>query len=582
MSPRDKDDLKEREMLQAVVIDDLVSSEYGSAGLKSLLPFANIQAIDYTLSCLSDVGVKQTFVYTARRSEQLEDHIGRCGWNEPGSMAVKVVACEGSQSFGDLMRELDTSNSIQGNFLLLYADTVCTADLKPIINKHKATALKDKNAVITMVYTHTNPRHEGHSQERELALGLANGRVVFHKRVKTDSHDLEVPTELLLSNSSVELRFDLLDPCVAVCSLTVPPIFSDNFDFQTRDDFVKGLLLNEDILGHTMYAHVLEQAYVARAASLSSYHAMNMDVLRRWTFPMVPDASFLLTDAAFNYNIDQNVCSQPGVRIGRSDVEDCVIGSDSKIGNNCHLKMCVVGKNCVIKDEVQLNHAVLWDNCVIEKGTKADNIFAPANSQLDKSKVQKFSTLTSKNANQKEANEPSDTESSEEEADDFGQMDEYESFFNEVQDSLMRGFKEKVNTDDLVVEINSSRFANDIPASEVSQWVSKVIFGLPQQVSQPAKVVLSYFKPIFAKYVSNSAKDQLNCLTALEEVTTGANNAEEAARLLGLLYNWEILEEDPIIEWFENNAGDQLKQQQNMRTFITWLRSAEEESEESD
>jgi NDP-sugar pyrophosphorylase family protein len=52
-------------------------------------------------------------------------------------MTVKIVVCEGCQSFGDLMRDLDASNAIQGDFFLLYADTICTANLKPLLEKHK-------------------------------------------------------------------------------------------------------------------------------------------------------------------------------------------------------------------------------------------------------------------------------------------------------------------------------------------------------------------------------------------------------------------------------------------------------------
>jgi hypothetical protein len=114
------------------------------------------------------------------------------------------------------------------------------------------------------------------------------------------------------------------------------------------------------------------------------------------------------------------------------------------------------------------------------------------------------------------------------------QVDEYESkesnclfdlflmknilaaFFNEVQDSLSRGFKERLDTEDLKVEINSSRFANDIPAGEVSFWVAKVIFGMPPCVEDSIDKVLKYFKPILARYVTNAKTDQANCILAME------------------------------------------------------------------
>jgi translation initiation factor eIF-2B subunit epsilon len=54
---------------------------------------------------------------------------------------------------------------------------------------------------------------------------------------------------------------------VAICSPSVPPLFSDNFDFQTRDDFVRGLLMNEEILASTIYWYKLDEAQYAACVS---------------------------------------------------------------------------------------------------------------------------------------------------------------------------------------------------------------------------------------------------------------------------------------------------------------------------
>jgi len=124
-----------------------------------------------------------------------------------------------------------------------------------------------------MVYSQLLPGHAARCLENELVLGLDNNRIISQQKVAPHESLLPVSMELLQGHSNIELRYDLLDPSISICSLTVPPIFSDNFDFQTRDDFVKGLLLNEDILGHTMYAHVLEDSYAARACNLASYLA---------------------------------------------------------------------------------------------------------------------------------------------------------------------------------------------------------------------------------------------------------------------------------------------------------------------
>lgn len=54
---------------------------------------------------------------------------------------------------------------------------------------------------------------------------------------------------------------------MAICSPSVPPLFSDNFDFQTRDDFVRGLLMNEEILASTIYWYKLDEAQYAACVS---------------------------------------------------------------------------------------------------------------------------------------------------------------------------------------------------------------------------------------------------------------------------------------------------------------------------
>lgn len=77
-----------------------------------------------------------------------------------------------------------------------------------------------------------------------------------------------------MEHSCVELCYNLLDPCISICSIAVPPLFSDNFDYQTRDDLVRGLLLNEDILGNTMYAHCLDSEYAARVSNLAMFNAV--------------------------------------------------------------------------------------------------------------------------------------------------------------------------------------------------------------------------------------------------------------------------------------------------------------------
>lgn len=84
--------------------------------------------------------------------------------------------------------------------------------------------------------------------------------------------------ETYVDRSHVELRYDLQDTYVAICSPAVPPLFSDNFDFQTRDDFVRGLLMNEEILASTIYWYKLDEAqYAARVSNWQMYQSVRYE-----------------------------------------------------------------------------------------------------------------------------------------------------------------------------------------------------------------------------------------------------------------------------------------------------------------
>lgn len=78
--------------------------------------------------------------------------------------------------------------------------------------------------------------------------------------------------EMVLDTPEIELRCDLWDTQVSICSVAVPPLFTDNFDFQTREDFVRGLLVDEEVLTSTIYSYMLPRAeYAATIDSWANY-----------------------------------------------------------------------------------------------------------------------------------------------------------------------------------------------------------------------------------------------------------------------------------------------------------------------
>jgi len=116
----------------------------------------------------------------------------------------------------------------------------------------------------------------------------------------------------------------VLDCHVSICAPTVPQLFSDNFDYQTRHHFIRGILVNEEILGNHIYTHFISDQYAARVSNLHTYDAISKDVIHRWVYPLVPDNVAGVTYSYGRHNI--YLSNDVTLAVGSELVEDVVIG----------------------------------------------------------------------------------------------------------------------------------------------------------------------------------------------------------------------------------------------------------------
>lgn len=108
-------------------------------------------------------------------------------------------------------------------------------------------------------------------------------------------------------------------------------------------------------------------------------------------------------------------------------------------------------------------------------------------------------------------------------------LDDVQIFYNEVFDSLSLGYEEKIKCEDMIVEINSSRYAYNITVNEVNFNVIKAILTINsgEQISvagdnsglylQQTLQKLNFFLPMLKNYIKNSPA-QRDCLRAIFDV----------------------------------------------------------------
>ncbi|XP_045107612.1 LOW QUALITY PROTEIN: translation initiation factor eIF-2B subunit epsilon-like [Portunus trituberculatus] len=282
----------EEQALQAVILAQC-EQDYGDPVTqdvpKVLAPVANTPLLEYSLEWLERCGVEEAIVY-CRADTHLQTIKEHCRafmsrrWDttpasHPGGLRVTVVASEDCHSLGDAMRDLYAKSLLKGDFILLQGDTVTTLDLPTLVTEHRESRAADRSAIMTCVYLGEGGR-VGSTAERAttatLLVDASTNKLLLHRRRRSTSSRLPIPTELLQGSHDILTYPAAYDPSVAICSEVVPSLFSDNFDYCTLDSLVRGVIEQEELLGYTIKARVVHGGgYAGRAASIPSLIAVS-------------------------------------------------------------------------------------------------------------------------------------------------------------------------------------------------------------------------------------------------------------------------------------------------------------------
>uniref|UniRef100_A0A8D0L9F8 Translation initiation factor eIF2B subunit epsilon n=1 Tax=Sphenodon punctatus TaxID=8508 RepID=A0A8D0L9F8_SPHPU len=681
--------------LQAVLVADSFNRRFFPISKdrpRALLPLANVAMIDYTLEFLTATGVEETFVFCCWKSAEIKEHLQKSKWcRRTSPNTLRFVTSDLYRSLGDVLRDVDAKSLVRSDFILVSGDVVSNINVSKALEEHRLRRKQDKNvSVMTMIFKESSPGHRARCQEDDIILAMdgATNRVLHYQRTQGLKR-FRFPMSLFQSNiEEVQVRHDLLDCRISICSPQVAELFTDNFDYQTLDDFVRGLLVNEEVLGNQIHMHATAEEYGAHVSNLLMYEAVCSDIIRRWVYPMTPEMNFTDDKTQSYTHSRHNIYRGAEVSLGQGSVleENVLIGQGTVIGSKCTIINSVIGQNCKIGDKVILDRAFLWNDVRIaddveirqsiicneadvKKGVKLNshcvltslvvvgpNITLPegtvislhppdeeeddddqfsddsgVNKEESKAKLKGYNEAEvgaegrgylwkAEDENEVEVEEEEEQrqslwgpaldlgEESETESDlSLGseqpdsryvspQLDDVKVFQNEVLGTLQRGEEENVSCDNLVLEINSLKYAYNIGMKEVMQVLSKVVLEFPLRQldteTDPQRYcvllipLLKNWTPVFKNYIKR-ASDHLDALYAIEEFFLEHEKlCTSLAKVLMTFYQLEILAEEMILSWFSrqdtSEKGRQLRKNQRLQKFIQWLEEAEEESSEGD
>lgn len=365
---------------------------------------ANTPLIEYTLEFLAMSGVADIYIYCGAHTEEVERYIQASKWH-PSALASPFKSLEivktTARSVGDALRDLDARDLITGDFLLVHGDLVSNLPIDAALAAHRARRIADKNAIMTMIL-----RAGGLGSHRTKSNGITPVFVIDPTKNRClhyeDMHSLQankyvnIDPELLTTHAEMEIRTDLIDCGIDICTPDVLALWAESFDYEVpRRHFLHGVLKDYELNGKTIHTEIVNEHYAARVFNLQSYEAVSKDVLGRWTYPLVPDSNLV---AGQTYKFERGgLCKENGVILARTCKagKRTVLGKDTSIGDGSMVSNSIIGRRCHIGKNVTIQNAYIWDDVVVGDGSTIDRAIVANEAVIGKNcKIQPGSLLS--------------------------------------------------------------------------------------------------------------------------------------------------------------------------------------------
>ncbi|KAF7793053.1 hypothetical protein EIP86_004158 [Pleurotus ostreatoroseus] len=396
---KEKDIAEEDEVLQAVILADSFNKRFKPLTVgkpRCLIPVCNAPLLDWTFESLALAGVQEIFVICRSYAEQVKAAIQESKWSKPSSgiKIVPIITSKETFTPGDAMRDIYTHGIITTDFVLVTGDLVSNVKIDEVVRIHKERRKKNKDAIMTIVVKPSGGVHRTKSKGDSgvFVLDAQTSECLHYEAVVgyPPTKHINVPREILEEHPEVEIRYDLIDCAIDVCSVEVPSLFQDNFDYgDIRRDFVHGVLTS-DLLMKNIYCYVLQEGYAARVADTRSYDAVSKDILSRWTFPLVPDDNHPGGHSYEHTRGNRYIAKDDTVVLSRHVSTQCpyayfltdlilhrtckvgtntLIGSHTTVASGANITASVIGQRCMIGPDVVLSHAYIFDDTVVGAGS---------------------------------------------------------------------------------------------------------------------------------------------------------------------------------------------------------------------
>ena len=276
------EEIKERDQLTAVIVADSFTRAFWPITNdmpKVLMPLCNIPLIEYTIELIIRNHIKKIIIFGSSLSPKIIEYIQTQKYRQ---VSIQFISRPSCTSLGGVMRELDAKKSFRSDFLVIFGDTVGNANLKEAIDKHKEIREANKQFILTVVFSELAVDSKLRTEEEQCVVVLEGSRILQFDGV-AGNKKIELNSNVKFNTvKEFEIRYDLVESGIIICSPEILHYFSDNFDYHSLRDHLMRDILTSEIYTDKFAAYILpKHYYLYRVHVPRSYDAVSVDIMNR-------------------------------------------------------------------------------------------------------------------------------------------------------------------------------------------------------------------------------------------------------------------------------------------------------------
>ncbi|UVC49367.1 hypothetical protein MACK_003198 [Theileria orientalis] len=341
--------------------------------------------------------------------------------NKPGGkepkIKVEVVGLNVKMEVGTALREFFRLHGPMEPFILLFSNTLLTVPLTEAIEFHSELAKSNSSYCMTVLYV---------EDEKKRFSGLKNNSVILYDEknellYSSDENIMEFESEFFKSVKSeqINIRYDLYQPGVYLCTNLIIETFLELFDQSSMDQLIVEMLTQE-IKTSEMYMYILKNDLsfpdypaILRVETPRDYYNAYMEYVKRFTStgatgasttntasssvrkptekdyygPMLTKNSLFINNSSFsnmplpNEGLGNSLGDIPVTNVNElfkglnSNITGSLVGSGVRIGKNSNIinsivfNNVVIGSNCKVNNTIIMNNVTIEDNVTLEPGS---------------------------------------------------------------------------------------------------------------------------------------------------------------------------------------------------------------------